>query len=146
MDSRKPILLPSCHREAENLHIIFACSGAASVGEIGHQVGVLLTETNHDARLCCTTAIASGSEMHLEIGRRAKSVIVINGCPMKCATKVMEKAGIKVDYEFTITEMGIKKQPTLDITEEEVLKIALEIARRIGMNLDLRNIKAPQIE
>lgn len=132
-----PKFLPSCHKEAENLDIIFTCSGAASVGKIGHEVGVLLTNAGQNARLCCTTALAAGSEMHLDIGRRAKRVIVIDGCPMKCATRVMEKAGIKVDYSFTVTDFGMAKQPTLDISDEDVLKIALEIAKRTGIKLNL---------
>ncbi|ASJ11351.1 zinc-binding protein [Thermococcus sp. P6] len=133
-----PKFLPSCHKEAENLDIIFTCSGAASVGEIGHEVGVLLTNKGQNARMCCTTAVAAGSKMHLDIGKRARRVIVIDGCPMKCATKVMEKAGIKVDYSFTVTDFGIAKQPTLDITSEDVLKVALEIAKRVGIKNDIK--------
>lgn len=133
-----PKFLPLCHKEAENLDIIFTCSGAASVGEIGHEVGVLLTNAGQNARLCCTTAVAAGSEMHLDIGRRARRVIVIDGCPMKCATKVIEKAGIKIDHSFTVTDFGIAKQPTLDISDEDVLKVALEIAEKVGMKLNVK--------
>ncbi len=130
-----PKFLPSCYKDAENLDIIFTCSGAASVGEIGHEVGVLLTEAGENARLCCTTAVAAGSKMHLEIGKRARKIIVIDGCPLKCATKVMKKAGIKVDYSFTVTDFGIAKQPTLDISSKEVLNVALQIARKVGIKL-----------
>lgn len=133
-----PKFLPSCHKEAENLDIIFTCSGAASVGKIGHEVGVLLTNAGQNARLCCTTAVAAGSEMHLDIGKRAKKVIVIDGCPMKCATKVIEKAGIKIDHSFTVTDFGIAKQPTLDISDEDVLKVALAIAEKVGMKLNVK--------
>jgi len=133
-----PKFLPSCHKEAEKLDIIFTCSGAASVGKIGHEVGVLLTNAGQTARLCCTTAVAAGSEMHLNIGHRAKKVIVIDGCPMKCATKVIEKAGIKIDHSFTVTDFGIAKQPTLNISDEEVLKVALQIAKEVGMKLNVK--------
>lgn len=132
---RLPRFLPLCHKEAENLDIIFVCSGASSVGEIGHEVGVLLTNKGERARLCCTTAVAAGSKMHLDIGKRARRVIVINGCPMNCATKVIEKAGIKIDYSFTITDFQVPKQPTLDIDKEEVVRIAHEIAEKIGVKL-----------
>lgn len=133
-----PKFLPSCHKEAENLDIIFTCSGAASVGKIGHEVGVLLTNAGQNARLCCTTAVAAGSEMHLDIGKRARKVIVIDGCPMKCATKVIEKAGIKINHNFTVTDFGIAKQPTLDISDEDVLKVALAIAEKVGMKLNVK--------
>ena len=133
-----PKFLPNCHKEAEKLDIVFTCSGAASVGKIGHEVGVLLTNAGQTARLCCTTAVAAGSKMHLNIGHRAKKVIVIDGCPMKCATKVMEKAGIKIDHSFTVTDFGIAKQPTLNISDEEVLKVALQIAEEVGMKLNVK--------
>lgn len=133
-----PKFLPSCHKEAENLDIIFTCSGAASVGKIGHEVGVLLTNAGQNARLCCTTAVAAGSEMHLDIGKRARRVIVIDGCPMKCATKVIEKAGIKIDHSFTVTDFGIAKQPTPDMSDEDVLKVALAIAEKVGMKLNVK--------
>lgn len=64
-------MLPLCTKEAENLDIILACDGAASVGQVGHQVAVELTNTNKAARMCCITAVAAESKVHLDIARRA---------------------------------------------------------------------------
>jgi len=36
-------LLPVCSKEAERLDIILVCDGAASVGQVGHEVAVKLT-------------------------------------------------------------------------------------------------------
>jgi len=122
-------LLPSCGKEATNLDIIFACDGAASVGQVGNEVAKDLTNRGVGARMCCTAAVGAGSEVHVNIGKNAKRVIVINGCANKCASKIMEQRGIKVDYEFTISEMGVKKIPTLDFDPEDVKKIAEIIER-----------------
>jgi len=127
-------LLPSCGKEATNLDIIFACDGAASVGQVGNEVAKDLTNRGVGARMCCTAAVGAGSEVHVNIGKNAKRVIVINGCANKCASKIMEQRGIKVDYEFTISEMGIKKIPTLDFDPEDVKKIAEIIAEKVGYN------------
>jgi uncharacterized metal-binding protein len=127
-------LLPSCGKEATNLDIIFACDGAASVGQIGNEVAKDLTNRGVGARMCCTAAVGAGSEVHVNIGKNAKRVIVINGCANKCTSKIMEQRGIKVDYEFTISEMGIKKIPTLDFDPEDVKKIAEIIAEKVGYN------------
>jgi len=122
-------LLPSCGKEATNLDIIFACDGAASVGQVGNEVAKDLTNRGVGARMCCTAAVGAGSEVHVNIGKNAKRVIVINGCANKCTSKIMEQRGIKVDYEFTISEMGVKKIPTLDFDPEDVKKIAEIIER-----------------
>jgi uncharacterized metal-binding protein len=127
-------LLPSCGKEATNLDIIFACDGAASVGQVGNEVAKDLTNRGIGARMCCTAAVGAGSEVHVNIGKNAKRVIVINGCANKCASKIMEQRGIKVDYEFTISEMGIKKIPTLDFDPDDVKKIAEIIAEKVGYN------------
>jgi uncharacterized metal-binding protein len=127
-------LLPSCGKEATNLDIIFACDGAASVGQVGNEVAKDLTNRGVGARMCCTAAVGAGSEVHVNIGKNAKRVIVINGCANKCTSKIMEQRGIKVDYEFTISEMGIKKIPTLDFDPEDVKKIAEIIAEKVGYN------------
>jgi uncharacterized metal-binding protein len=73
--------------------------------------------------MCCTTAVAAGSKPHLEIAEKAMKNIVINGCGNRCASKVLEKAGKRIDYEIDISKY-LQKVPTLDIYEADVKKIA----------------------
>ena len=122
-------MLPVCAKEAENLHIILACDGAARVGQVGHQVAVELTNSNREARMCCITAVAAESKVHVDIARRAKSLIVINGCANRCASKVLERLGIPYAYEIVIAKEGVEKVPTLDFDEADVQRIAEKIAK-----------------
>lgn len=125
--------LPLCHKEAENLDIILVCDGAASVGQVGHEVGVKLNkESPESARMCCLSAIGAGSKVHIDIAKRAKRLIAINGCGNKCTSKILENLGIKPTYEFTILNEGIEKIPTLDFDNEDVERIAKKIADTIG--------------
>jgi len=118
----QPKILPLCYKVAEHANVIWVCDGAANVGQIGHAVGVLLTNLDK-ARMCCTTAVAAGSKPHLEIAEKAMKNIVINGCGNRCASKVLEKAGKRIDYEIDISKY-LQKVPTLDIYEADVKKIA----------------------
>jgi uncharacterized metal-binding protein len=123
VDEKKGLkILESCYKSAEHENVIWVCDGAANVGQIGHAVGVLLTNLDK-ARMCCTTAVAASSKPHLEIAEKAKKNIVINGCSNRCASKVMEKAGRRIDYEIDISKY-LQKVPTLDIYEADVKKIA----------------------
>lgn len=125
--------LPLCAVDAEKLDIIFPCDGAASVGQVGNHVAIGLTNSGESARMCCTSAVASGSEQHVGIGNRARRVIVINGCANRCASKIMELRGIEVDYEYVIAKMGVSKKPTLDFSEADVERISAQIAQDVGM-------------
>ncbi|MGB9683310.1 MAG: putative zinc-binding protein [Candidatus Bathyarchaeales archaeon] len=118
----QPKILPLCYKVAEHENVIWVCDGAANVDQIGHAVGVLLTNLDK-ARMCCTTAVAADSKPHLEIAEKAKRNIVINGCGNRCASKVLEKAGKRIDYEIDISKY-LQKVPTLDIYQADVKKIA----------------------
>jgi uncharacterized metal-binding protein len=122
-------MLPLCTKEAEKLDIILACDGAASVGQVGHQVAVNLTNAHETARMCCITAVAAESKAHVDIARRAKKLIVINGCTNRCASKILEKQNIPYAYEIVIAEQDVKKVPTLDFDMADVDRIAKKIAK-----------------
>ncbi len=115
-------ILKGCLESAENENMVWVCDGAANVGQVGHDIGILLTNMGK-GRMCCTTAVAAGSKPHLEIAEKAKKNIVINGCANRCASKVFEKAGKKIDYEIIISKY-LQKVPTLDIYMGDVKKIS----------------------
>jgi len=117
----QPKILPLCYKVAEHENVVWVCDGAANVGQIGHAVGVLLTNLDK-ARMCCTTAVAAGSKPHLDIAEKAKKNIVINGCGNRCASKVLEKSGKRIDYEIDISKY-LQKVPTLDIYQGDVKNI-----------------------
>jgi len=122
-------LLPSCGKYAPNLIIVAACDGASSTGQIGNEVARILTNTNPQlVRMCCLSAVAAGSQLHLKIFHDAKAVIAINGCALKCASNVLRKNGIEPTYEVTITDLGVPKEHTLDFDPETVQAIAQKIA------------------
>jgi len=99
--------LPSCSKEAENLDIILVCDGAASVGQVGHEVGVELTDAGENARMCCTAAVAAESPVHVNIARRARRLIVNNGYSNRCTGKILGKLNIPFEHEFTSSKMDV---------------------------------------
>ncbi len=125
-------LLPICSKEAKNLDIVLACDGAASVGQVGHAVAVKLTKEVEGARMCCITAIGAESKPHVQIAKDARKLVVINGCQNRCATKVLERLGLKPSYEIVIAQEGVDKKPTLDFDEDDVDRIAKKIADEVA--------------
>jgi uncharacterized metal-binding protein len=125
---KPPRILPLCAKEAEKLNIILACDGAASVGQVGHQVAVELTNAHENARMCCITAVAAESKAHVDIARRARKLIIINGCANRCASKVLERLKIPYAYEIVIAREGVEKVSTLDFDMADVERIAKKIA------------------
>ncbi|MGQ9616474.1 MAG: putative zinc-binding protein [Spirochaetota bacterium] len=126
-------LLPECVKEAERLDIILACDGAASVGQVGHELAVKLTREVEGARMCCLSAVAAESKPHVNIAKKARKLIAINGCQNRCTSKILERLNITPSYEITIAKEGVDKVPTLDFDEEDVERIAEKIAQDVSM-------------
>ncbi|MEB2792981.1 MAG: putative zinc-binding protein [Caldisphaeraceae archaeon] len=122
-------LLPSCSKYAPNLIIVATCDGASSTGQVGNEVARILTKSYPSlVRMCCLAAVAAESELHSKIFHDAKAVIAINGCPLKCTSRILRSKGIEPAYEVTITELGVPKVSTLDFDEETARRIARRIA------------------
>jgi len=121
-------LLPHCAIHAEDLIIVAVCDGAATVGQIGNEVARKLTKSFPETvRMCCLSAVAADSKVHLEIFRKAKAIIAINGCQNKCTSNILRRKGFTPTYEITVAMEGINKLPSLDFSDEEVEKVASKI-------------------
>lgn len=125
-------LLPGCSEEAQNLDIILACDGAASVGQVGHEVAVKLTREAEGARMCCLSAVAAESKPHVNIAKKARKLIAINGCQNHCASNILKRLEIEPSYEITIAKEGVDKVPTLDFDDEDVERIAEKILKDVS--------------
>jgi len=77
--------------------------------------------------MCCLSAVAAGSKVHIDIFKKARAVIAINGCQLTCASNVLRQKGINITYEITVAKEGVNKLPSLDFTDEEVEAIADKI-------------------
>jgi len=125
LESNKYQLLPACSQYAKDLIIVATCDGASSTGQIGNEVARRLTKKFPNiVRMCCLSALASGSQLYQNIFENAKAVIAINGCQLMCASNVLKQKGIKITYEIVVAKEGVNKLPSLDFSEEDVTKIA----------------------
>lgn len=134
-------LFPSCTEKAEELDIILACDGAASVGQVGHEIAVKLTKEVEGARMCCLSAVAAESKPHVGIAKRSRKLVVINGCQNQCASKVLKRLEIKPTYEIIIAKEGVDKKPTLDFDEDDVERISKKIVEEVSKLPERKRVK-----
>ncbi len=91
--------------------LIAACSGRSNVGQIANQVMVEVDKAGA-AKSFCLAGVGAGLSGFVESARSAQ-VIMVDGCPMACGRKVLEKYEIEPFQYFVVTELGIKKEDTL---------------------------------
>lgn len=74
--------------------LIFSCSGAADVGELADRAARKMTEDGI-GKMFCLAGVGGRVGGILKTTEAAKAILALDGCPLSCAKKSLEKAGIK---------------------------------------------------
>lgn len=111
--------------------LLYPCSGVANVGQIANEAAVKISGEGK-AKMLCLAGIAANIPGIVDPTKQAKKIIVVDGCPVACAKKIMENAGFNIDEYILVTEEGIDKTPgKSEYTSEEMNKIRGLIEQKI---------------
>ena len=114
---------------ATETKLIYACSGAADVGEIADQVARKLRSEGF-AKMTCLAGIGAGLSGYVQSAKGADENITIDGCPVACAKTTLEKIGV-TPTSYTLTDMGLIKGET-PITEKIIAQMCEKIKNASG--------------
>lgn len=117
--------------------MLFACSGGGSnVGQIANSAALEVTKEGK-AKMYCLAGLGGHVPGIIEASRQAKKIIVIDGCPILCAKKIVEHTGLKIDELIVVTDEGIEKTPgEFNINQYEIEKIKSLIETKINRAQD----------
>jgi uncharacterized metal-binding protein len=98
----------SCGAEGKT-RIIYSCSGIGSnVGQLANAAACQLASEEYGGG-SCLAGVGGGIEKLISVGTAADERIVIDGCPVACAKKIMDDKGLRIDRYVMITELGLIK-------------------------------------
>jgi len=110
--------------------LIFACSGAADVGEIADRAARKLTRDGA-GRMFCTAGLGGRISGILKTTEAAEGVLAIDGCPLNCVKSSLEQAGFTAFQHLQLADLGLEKCKS-PVTEENVNKVAAWAVEMIG--------------
>ena len=93
---------------AGGMKLIFACSGAADVGEIADRAARKMTE-NGSGRMFCLAGIGGGIRGIIETTEAASRILAIDGCELGCVKSCLQHAGFERFKHLRITDLGLQK-------------------------------------
>lgn len=108
---------------------VFYCAGASNVGQ-STMLGCVkaANEVGYDkASLLCLASISAGLANITNGAKNAKGIVAVDGCPMSCAKRTLEKAGFNPDEHIVITkDLNVSKNFNLNSsTDLESIKNAI---------------------
>ena len=101
--------------------LIFACSGAADVGEIADRAARKLTKDG-SGNMFCLAGICGGIRSIIERTEAASRILAIDGCELDCVKNCLLRAGFEKFDHLRVTDLGMRKGQT-PVTEENVVKV-----------------------
>ena len=112
---------PCCGGDKKTV-LIYACSGGANVAEISDKAARELM-FGGCGTMFCLAGLGAGIQGMIQTAKDADVNLVVDGCPMECAKKVFEKAGITDFAYMKVTDLGIEKVKGVRGTDEQVQKV-----------------------
>jgi uncharacterized metal-binding protein len=108
----------SCNDKVDK--VVLSCSGQSDVGELSDLVARKIRNNNIRVMKCLAQVAINNKPLIESI--KGSNVLVIDGCLVDCAKKIMENAGIS-DFNYVrVTDLGFIKGKT-PVTEETINKI-----------------------
>ncbi|MHC4616907.1 MAG: putative zinc-binding protein [Planctomycetota bacterium] len=103
-------------------NLIFACSGAADVGEISDRAARKVTNDGA-GKMFCLAGIGGRIEPILSATKAASRILAVDGCTMDCVKNCLRQAGFNDFQHLRITDMGLEKGRS-PATDQRVADIA----------------------
>ena len=102
--------------------LIFACSGAADVGEVSDLAARKLNR-NGVGKMFCLAGVGGRVSGIMEQAKAADRILALDGCELDCARLTLEEADIRDFTHVRVTDLGMEKGRTA-VTSEAVGKVA----------------------
>ena len=101
--------------------LIFACSGAADVGEVSDRAARKLTKEGAGA-MFCLAGLGGRVEPIMKKTASASKILAIDGCNLDCAKMCLKQAGFNDFLHLRVTDLGMEKGKS-PANEENINKI-----------------------
>ena len=102
--------------------LLYACSGGANVAEVSDRAARELMSAGYGT-MFCLAGIGAGIESMIQTARDADLNLVLDGCPMDCAKKIFDRAGLTNYRQIKVTDLGIEKTKGVRASDEQVRKV-----------------------
>jgi len=112
--------------------VVATCIGASNTGVLAGRVATeLCLESPERFDMLCLPAYAIEKDTSVKKVHNAERVLVVEGCPVRCASEILKRGGRTPDLAIEVSgDYGVKKSPVLRCEESDVSRIKEDIRKR----------------
>ena len=110
--------------------LIFACSGAADVGEITDRTARQLTKDGV-GKMFCLAGIGGCIPGIMKTTESAAKILAIDGCELDCVKNCLQQAGFAEFEHFRVTDLDMEKSKT-PVDYDSIVKVATKAVEMLS--------------
>lgn len=119
---KKPKQSDCCGGSEKKTVLLYACSGGANVAEVADRAARELMFSGCGS-MFCLAGIGAGIQGMVQTAKDADLNLILEGCPMDCAKKIFERAGLTNYIQVKVTDLGMEKTKGVRATDEQVARL-----------------------
>jgi uncharacterized metal-binding protein len=109
--------------------VFYPCGGGSNVGLMTTEAVRILVKEKR-GKMACLAGVGGHVPTMILNANAASKVVCIDGCPIQCARKSLEHAGVKPHVSVVATDIGVRKEYELEYEWAKVERLA-QILREI---------------
>lgn len=110
--------------------LIFACSGAADVGEVSDRAARKLSKEGAGA-MFCMIGVGGRVEPIMKKTASASKILAIDGCDLDCVKSCLQQAGFNDFIHLRVTDLGMEKGSS-PANDENIAQVTAKAAEMLS--------------
>lgn len=114
----------------DDLPLVYACSGCSSAAQMANDIAVRL-DRERTAEMSCIAGVGGDVGPLVATATSGRPTVVVDGCPLECARKSLERHDVTPDRHVNLAERGVPKEYHADYDDEQAEEMYDAVAAEI---------------
>lgn len=106
----------------DKLPLVYSCSGSSSAAQMANHIAVKLDRMKV-AEMSCIAGVGGDVKPLVNVAKSGRPIIALDGCPLQCAAKILQRQGLKADQHVDLSQLGVKKRQHEDFDPVEAARV-----------------------
>lgn len=98
--------------------LVYSCSGCSSAAQMANDLAVSL-DRDGVAEMSCIAGVGGDVAPLVETATSDREIVVIDGCPLECATECLDHHDVSPDLHYNLAAEGVSKEHHTDYDDDE---------------------------
>lgn len=104
------------------LPLVYSCSGCSNAAQMTNYLALRLNREGL-AEMSCIAGVGGGIEPLVRLARQARSIVVLDGCHLLCASACLKREGLSPTLSLNLADYGVRKRRHAEFEPDDAKRI-----------------------